>query len=467
MARLRARPRARGESAPEPSRPLASGAAADATASASGTEAAFRGDPVGRTVPAGEAGGAPIPWRRNLWAVWAAQILAIVGFSLRVPFLPFYLGDLGVTTADGQALWSGAINAGGAGLMAITAPLWGIVADRHGRRPMLLRATFAATCTVGLMGLATQAWHLLALRLVEGALTGTVTASTALVAATTPKARLGYALGMVQTAVFAGSSLGPLVGGVLADRIGARPTFAVASACLGSAALIVLFLVRERFVPPPPPDEGGRRGWRAAAGFPLGRELATLVLVLFAVRLASMAVQPIVPLFVRELAPDAADPSSLSGLVLGMLGITSAASAVWLGRLGDRRGHRRILLWGILAAGLLYLPMAAAQNPWQLVALQGLFGVAIGGIVPAANALVANGTPAARRGAIFGLTAGVAAFGAFVGPLGGTALAVAVPGPTINGFRATFLATAVLLLALAAWVARQRTGAKEATLPPA
>jgi DHA1 family multidrug resistance protein-like MFS transporter len=77
---------------------------------------------------------AAIPWQRNLAAIWLVQILAIVGFSLRVPFLPFYLADLGVETVDSQALWSGLINSGGAGVMALTAPFWGMIADRRGRR---------------------------------------------------------------------------------------------------------------------------------------------------------------------------------------------------------------------------------------------------------------------------------------------------------------------------------------------
>jgi DHA1 family multidrug resistance protein-like MFS transporter len=436
------------------------GRAADAATStgetASDPEATSSADAVESTVPAGEPGAPPIPWRRNLYAVWAAQLLAIIGFSLRVPFLPFYLKELGVNGVDQQALWSGLINAGGAGVMAIAAPIWGAVADRHGRRPMLLRATFAATATVGLMGLATRPWHLLALRFVEGALTGTVTASTALVATTTPKARLGYALGMVQTAVFAGSSLGPLFGGVLADQIGPRPTFAVASGCLGSAGLIVLFLVRERFVPAPrragrAPGVGRWAAWRGGMDFLLGPGVLTMVAVMLVVRLASSAIQPITPLFVQELAPGTTDASSLAGLVLGVLGLTSAISAVILGRLGDRRGYRRILLACAFAAGLLYLPMAAAQHPWQLVALQALFGVAAGGLIPAANALIAHATPPERRGVVYGVMAASASLGGFIGPLAGAALAAAL------GFRATFIATAVLLLALAGGIAGRRS----------
>jgi DHA1 family multidrug resistance protein-like MFS transporter len=432
--------------APPESEPAPPGDPPPELAPASPPESAFEDDP--------DASPTEIPWRRNLTAIWVVQILAIVGFSLRAPFLPFYLTDLGVDTVDGQTLWSGLINAGGAGVMALTAPIWGVVADRHGRRMMLLRASFAGACTVALMSLATSPWQLLGLRLVEGALTGTVTAATVLVATTTPRARLGFALGMLQTAIFAGASIGPLVGGLLADRIGPRPTFLVAGSLLAAAGVMTVLLVREKFVPTPRTtiDESAALSrWariRRDAAPLFGPVVVTLIVALFAIRFAAMAVQPIVPLFVAALAPGAADPASLAGVVLGILGVTSALSAVVLGRFGDRRGHRAILVACVAAAGLLYLPMALAGGPWQLAALQGAFGFAAGGMIPAANALVADHTPAARRATMYGITSSAAALGAFIGPLAGAALAVAV------GFRATFLAVGVLLLALAVVVAR-------------
>ena len=139
---------------------------------------------MGTTDPdAGQPG-----WNVTLYAVWAGQLLALIGFSSRAPFLPFYLGDLGVTDVAGQALWSGAINAAGAGAMALTAPIWGLLADRYGRKPMLLRGLFGGAVTVALMGFAIAPWQLLALRMLEGALTGTVAAATALVATSAPAA---------------------------------------------------------------------------------------------------------------------------------------------------------------------------------------------------------------------------------------------------------------------------------------
>ncbi|HVL23184.1 MAG TPA: MFS transporter, partial [Thermomicrobiales bacterium] len=236
-----------------------------------------------------------ISWRRNLYAIWAAQLLAIIGFNLRAPFLPFFLGDLGVTSSEGQALWSGIINAAGAGVMAISAPIWGAYADRHGRKPMLLRAQFAAFCTIGLMAFATEPWHLLALRMVEGALTGTVTAATALVAVTTPKERLGFGLGMIQTAVFSGSALGPLVGGFLADTAGFRPAFGIASGMLFSAGVVTLIFVQERFTAPKQqakPGEKPEPSWHLL----LAPVLLSLTFAMLAIRFASAAVQPIMPL---------------------------------------------------------------------------------------------------------------------------------------------------------------------------
>jgi len=402
------------------------------------------------------SGSAAFPWRRNLNALGIAQTLAIAGFSLRVPYLPFFLGDLGVESTDQQAIWSGLINAGGAGVMAITAPIWGMVSDRFGRKPMLLRAMFAATFTVALMGFATQAWHLLALRFLEGALTGTVTAATALVATTTPKERLGFSLGMIQTAVFSGAALGPLFGGVLADQIGYRPTFFVAGGMLALSGLIVLFVVEERFKPIVR-AAGSRRSERGvrfgSASLSLfSGVLLTMTLVLLVVRFASSAVQPILPLYVAQLAGGTGGSSALAGLTLGVLGLTSALSAIVLGRLGDRIGHRSILLWCAIGSGIIYVPMALAVAPWQLVVLQALFGVAAGGLIPAANALVAGATPATSRGAIYGWLAAAAALGGFAGPLVGAALAATI------GFRATFIVTAAILLLMALRVYQTRAG---------
>ncbi|MEZ4562868.1 MAG: MFS transporter [Thermomicrobiales bacterium] len=385
-------------------------------------------------------------WRRTLYAVWFGEILALVGFSSRVPFLPFFLGDLGVTDIAGQTLWSGVINAAGAAALAITSPLWGILADRYGRKPMLMRGLFGGAVCVTLMGFATAPWQLLVLRVCEGSMTGTVAAAAALVATSAPRHRMGYALGMVQTAVFAGAADGPLLGGVIYDRAGPRVAFWLAGGMLFAGGVVVALFAREHFTraahKPLQEHEGRWQRLRASSSFLVSAAMLTLFAAIFVVRMIAMALQPILPLFVEQLAPDSLDVATIAGVVLGAAGFTSALAAAYFGRLGDRIGHRRVLGVALVMSGLLYLPMAFVSSPWHLAILQGLLGVAAGGLIPSANALVTHLTPHDRRGAIFGITAALSGLGGFVGPLLGAGLATAV------SFRATFIAAGVLMLAI-------------------
>ncbi len=362
-----------------------------------------------------------INWRRNLYALWIAQLMTIMGFSMRTPFLPFFLKDIGASSFSSQALWAGAINAGGALIMAVSAPIWGIVADRRGRKLMVLRAMFMASFTVSLMSLAQSPWHLLGLRFIEGGFTGTVGASTTLIASTTPRRNRGFALGMMQTAIFSGASVGPLIGGVLADQIGYRPTFLISGLLIFASALIVLTQVKENFERPEPAREGEARG-PSTRTLMFGAAMLAMVGVMFALRIANSAIQPIMPLYVQELA-GSSSIATLAGITLGIAGLTSAISAIVLGRFADKIGHRKILIPAAFGTAILYLPMAAVQAPWQLIVLSALVGVAAGGVAPSANAVISNLTPSARRGAIFGFTASITAMGAFFGPLGGAAIA--------------------------------------------
>jgi DHA1 family multidrug resistance protein-like MFS transporter len=403
--------------------------------------------PGAKAPVAGAALGSAPNWQRTLGALWLAQTLTIIGFSLRTPFLPFFVAELGARNLETQVLWAGAINAGGAAVMAITAPLWGALADRYGRKLMVLRAMVAGSLTIGLMALATSPWQLFVLRLVEGGFTGTVTASTTLAASTVPRERLGFGLGLMQMAVFSGSAVGPLIGGVLADQIGYRATFVLAGSLLLVSALLVAFLVEERFEPPPRRAGHGETGgetWRLL----LAPALLGIVVSLFALRAASMALQPIVPLLVAQLARGSSAVNSLAGLAMGVSGMTSAVASVGLGRLSDRIGQRPLLIASGALAAATFLPLGLTTQVWQVIVLQALFGIASGGMLPTANALVARLTPEGRRGTIYGFTTTASSLGAFVGPLVGTALAAAL------GLHAPFLVIGLALAATVAWVAR-------------
>jgi MFS transporter, DHA1 family, multidrug resistance protein len=389
-----------------------------------------------------------VTWRRTLYALWLAQLLSIVGFNLRIPFLPFFLEDLGTETFEQQALWAGFITGGGAALMAITAPMWGALADRYGRRMMVLRAMFVASVTISLMALATSPWHLLGLRFIEGAATGTVAAATTLIATVVPKERMGYAMGMMQMAVFSGSSIGPFIGGVLADIIGFRPTFVVSGGMLFVGGLIVLFFVTENFQRPEPKTQEQKDSEVSTWSIIIGASMLAMMLVLLVARTGQSAAQPLVPLFMGELGAGGS-ASSLSGVALGLMGVTSAVSSVILGRLADRLGPRAILILAVSLAGVLYFPQAGAQSPVQFILAMGLFGVAMGGIMPTASAIVASLAPMERRGIIYGFTNSAMSVGAFIGPIGGTVIAAFID----MRIAFVFLGVSMLVTAVYIWYA--------------
>ena len=390
----------------------------------------------------------PISWKRNLYALWVAQTLVLVAFSFRDAFFPFYMQDLGQLTTEQAAVWSGLAMAGGSLVMAIAAPIWGALADRHGRKPMVLRAMWAAMITATLMAFASAPWQMMALRMIEGAFAGTVAASIALVASTAPRDQMGYALGMIQTAVFAGASVGPFFGGILADLIGYRATFLFSSVLFAVGGAIVLFFVRERFVPVERGSERGLAAIKASRAWLFTSTVLAMTSVLILMRFVQMGGRPILPLFIEDLGGySQARAASIAGLSFGLMGLTSAISSMVLGRRGDRVGHRKILVACLIGAVVAYFPMAAVTGAWQVIALQALFGFAAGGLLPATNAIIAASTPPERRGAVFGFTASAGAMGAFVGPLVGAGLAAAFGFRWAFAFLAlSFAVTAVIIL---------------------
>jgi len=192
----------------------------------------------------------PLSWRRNLYVIALAEFLAVAGFTLVNPFLPLYLQQFGSFTSAEAAFWSGIAIGGGGIAVFLFAPIWGVAADRWGRKPMLLRSLFGGAVILGLYVLITDVYIFIGLRIMQGIFTGTVAAATALVATVTPREKITLAMGILMGSVYAGNSCGPLMGGFLSDHFGFSTTFIVTSALLIIGGLMVLFLTRENFKAP-------------------------------------------------------------------------------------------------------------------------------------------------------------------------------------------------------------------------
>ena len=381
-------------------------------------------------------------WRRNLYIIWVSQLIAISGFSIVFPFLPYYIQELGVTELREVELWSGVLMATQAITMAIFAPIWGTLSDRYGRKLMVQRAMFGGAVTLAAMGFVQDVWQLAVLRAIQGMLTGTVSAATTLVASSAPRERSGYALGLLQMAVWSGASVGPLLGGLVADTWGYRAAFWVTGILLFLAGLTVWRFVEEDFVPPSR-DKSGGGFWEGVKLVVRQRPLLSLFSIRFIVRLGIRLIGPVLPLFVQTLVPPTARLATITGLISGAQAGTSAIGAVTLGRAGDRIGYRRVLVACTVAGAILFVPQFFVTTAWQLLILQGAVGLVMSGVLASISALLATLAPEGRQGAVYGVDASVVSAANAIGPMIGASMAAAI------GLRAPFLLTAGTL-ALAA-----------------
>ncbi|MBK8902267.1 MAG: MFS transporter [Anaerolineaceae bacterium] len=384
------------------------------------------------------------PWQRTLYIMFVAQVLTAVGFSVIFPFLSLYVTELGSRTRLSAEFLAGAVFSAQALTMMIASPIWGAVADRYGRKLMVERAMFGGAIIMLLMGFVRSGEELVLLRALQGMITGTVAAANALVAAVAPRQRSGYAMGLLLMGQTTGVAIGPLIGGVLADAFGYRLTFVLTSALLLVGGLLVYWGVTENMAPRPVSATQKRSflaDWQhvfQANGVILAYSLR------FLANLGRVLLTPFAPLFIATLLVDSAHLNTITGLVIGVSAAAGTITAVYLGRLGDRVGHGRVLKWSALAAGLLFLPQSLVTDAWQLLALQALTGAAMGGIVPTLSALLARYTEPGEEGSVYGIDNSIVAAARAAAPLVGSVIAFWFD------LRATFLATAVIFLVVAA-----------------
>lgn len=383
---------------------------------------------------------APDPaWRRTLHIMVFCQFITAIGFSSIFPFLSLYVKALGSTTALGTDLLAGMVFSCQAITMTIASPFWGIVADRWGRKLMVERAMFGGAVILLMMAFVRSAEELVVLRTIQGLITGTIGAANALVASVVPRARTGYAMGLLQVGIGVGVGVGPVIGGATADAFGYEMAFYITSVLLAVAGIIVHWGVRENFEPVAPSGAGHGflSGWRHILAAP--GVLATYSLR-FLDSLARMAFVPILPLFALELMGDGARVNSFTGLVIGCGASAAAISAVWIGRMGDRTGHRRMILACTLAGFVSFVLQAYTSQGWQFLLLHLGAGVAHGGILTGVGALLARYTEHGEEGAVYGLDNSINSGARAIAPMVGVAIAIGF------GYRAAFGAISILYL---------------------
>jgi DHA1 family multidrug resistance protein-like MFS transporter len=386
------------------------------------------------------------PWKRTLAVTATAQMVSIIGFNFFTPFLPLFLPQLGMHGVSRVTLWAALLSGGSAITMAVSAPFWGVLADRHGRKIMLVRATFSAAVLIALSSLVQNVYELLLLRVLQGAFTGTVTASQALVAAQSPRERMGFSLGIMQTAIFLGVSIGPLLGGLAADAVGFRLSFAMAGGVLFCAGLLVLFFVDEERPKEPDSTASSAHIWTNMRAGLTTPGLLPVIGAVFAVQFGLTVVVPVLPQFVEYLQGPGGHAATVTGLIFTGGGIAGAISSVAAGSMSDRLGYKRVIVAASVVAAVFSVPQFFVNSTWQLLVLRIGMGFAMGAVMPSASALLGHLVPPEKRGTAYGLSGSATSLGFAAGPL--TAAAVV----SIGGIRPVFVTASVLLVGIAVWV---------------
>jgi DHA1 family multidrug resistance protein-like MFS transporter len=378
------------------------------------------------------------PWRKNLYILWGTQFLAMVGMNLVVPFLPFFIRYLGVTEPDELVRWSGLVFAGPFVLSFIATPIWGMLGDRYGRKTMVVRAIFGLALSQLLVGFSQNVYQLFLFRIVQGAISGFIASALALVSTNTPREKMGYAMGLMQSASAGGMILGPFIGGLLADLVGYRHIFFITAALCTIGGFVVVFRVTEL-----KRTDGDGRTFTVTQNLRLmfsDRRLRVVAATLVVGQMSVLMIEPIFALFIESFKSDTKYISTIAGGIFSISGLFMVISAPWWGKRNDRTGYRRNLTIAMAVVGVAYAGHILVADLVQLAALRAFLGFARGGILPTLYALTSIYSPADRQGGMMAIASSMALLGNLLGPVIGGVIAGTF------GITTSFVANSCMLL---------------------
>ena len=380
-------------------------------------------------------------WQRNVWALSLCVFIAFVGFQFFSPFLPLYVRELGVTDPAAVALWSGLLAAVTPTVSGLLSPVFGRLADRYGRKMMLIRSLAGFTVIIAAMGLVTSVRQLFVARLLQGLFAGFTPMAMAVASVSAPRDKVSQAIARVQAAQLLSVAVGPMVGGIAASRLGIRPAFFVTSGMCAIALVALILLFREARVLEPG-EVRGRARTTPLRDFLRVRHFVPVMALLLVAQFIDRALGLLIPLQVAHM-PDIDAVAATSGVIISVAAIGAAVAASVGARLAQAIPVGRLLLGQLAAGAVLCAAMALAQHWITLLVLRTLVALCLGGVLTLAYSLGGMIVPAETRGAAFGWLALGVQIGTAASPLVTGAVAAA-------SLRNAYLLNALLALAGAA-----------------
>ena len=384
-------------------------------------------------------------WKRTVYISLVCVFCTAFGVSQLAPILPLYFHDLGVQTPEAMSLWSGLATGATYIIVCLAAPFWGRVADKKGRKITLIRSSFGmALCNI-LIAFQTTPEGVVLIRLVQGLVSGFYSASITLIASESPIERTGWALGLLASANLAGSLIGPLLGGYIADTVGIRNDFIIVGTLMGLAGVLATIFIHENYVPQPNPGKLSIR--KLKEQIPEFNSIVALCVASFIYAICIMSLQPVISVYIKGIVPsDTENLAFIAGAVFSAMGIAQLMSSSPLGKLVDKIGPRKVLVVSLIYVGILNIPQAYVSDVYQLAIIRFLQGFGLGGMLPALNTYLSSKTPREFTGQVFSYNQSCLFFGYFLGSVGGASLMAWL------GFTTLFWVSGGLFIISALWI---------------
>ena len=384
-------------------------------------------------------------WKRTVYISLVCVFCIAFGVSQLAPILPLYFHDLGVQTPEAMSLWSGLATGATYIIVCLAAPFWGRIADKRGRKITLIRSSFGmALCNI-LIAFQTTPEGVILIRLIQGLVSGFYSASITLIASESPIERTGWALGLLASANLAGSLIGPLLGGYIADTVGIRNDFIIVGIIMGLAGLLATVFIHEDYVPKDNVEKLSIS--KLKEQIPEFNSIIALCVASFIYAICIMSLQPVISVYIKGILPSNTENIAfIAGAVFSAMGIAQLISSSPLGKLVDKIGPRKVLVISLIYVGILNIPQAYVSDVYQLAIIRFLQGFGLGGMLPALNTYLSSKTPREFTGQVFSYNQSCLFLGYFLGAVGGASLMAWL------GFTTLFWASGGLFIISALWI---------------
>lgn len=392
-------------------------------------------------------------YRRNIYILSISIFLAAASWTQVVPFLPLFLRELG---AEQNLLrWVGIVFAAHPVAGMLFMPYWGKLGDSYGRKPMIIRAGLCLTAIYFGMSFCTTPWQLVIFRFLNGALTGFIPSSITLLATNTPEDHAPRAVASAQTAVAAGTIVGPAIGGLLASLIGYRGSMRLSGIAVLISTLLVLLLVKEPNKVKPSEKTSLLQDFTISMRSPI---LSSILLTVMIGAMFAAAINPVLTLHLENLGGHI--PAWLAGVVFSLPGVAFIMSAHLWTHLGERKSFERVVIIGLIGGAIGSFLLTTAHSIWLFASLYFAVGLWLAAISPSTAALICSRVDESFRGRAYGMQTSATMFGSLIAPLAATQIGTAFGIPAVFMFVGTVFIIGLLLfrVMLGGWPKKEAKG---------